>query len=139
MTQQQEEAQVDEVVDEVHLTEEESPYGVFIFGKKIEGGFAKFITALFTIFLLPLIFLFGLLIITSIVLLAFPAIAAAMLIALPIVLIFLCILLIALPVIVPLVTVISLITDRGKVYLGLKNKKFAIKVLGITFPPHADR
>ncbi len=135
---EQEEVQVNEneIVDEEtpFQEEEESPYGVFIFGKKVHG-FKKFLTALFSIFLLPPFILFGLLIVTSIVLLAFPLIS----IALPIVLLALCILLIALPVMVPLITVLSLITGKGKVHFGLKNKKFAIKMFGITFPPHADR
>ncbi len=124
-----EEEQVSEVAEE-----EESPYGVFIFGRKVHG-FAKFLTALFSIFLFPPFILFGLLIITSIVLLAFPLIS----IALPIVLLALCILLIALPVVLPLITVLSLITGRGKVHFGLKNKKFAMRIFGITIPPHADR
>ncbi len=130
-----EEEQVDEVTEETPFhEEEESPYGVFIFGKKVRG-FKKFLTALLSIFLLPPFILFGLLIVTSIVLLAFPLIS----IALPIVLLALCILLIALPVMVPLITVLSLITGKWKVHFGLKNKKFAIKIFGITFPPHADR
>ncbi len=124
----------DEVVEETPSTEEESPYGVFIFGKKVKG-FKKFLTALFSIFLLPPTILFGLLLITCIVLLAFPLIS----IALPIVLIALCILLIALPVMIPLITVLSLITGKGKVHFGLRNKRFAVKILGITFPPRADR
>jgi hypothetical protein len=136
---EQEEVQVNEneIVDEEtpFQEEEESPYGVFIFGKKVQNRFKKFLIALFSIFLFPPLILFGLLIITSIILLAFPLIS----IALPIVLIALCILLIALPVMVPLVTVLSLITGKGKVHFGLKNKKFAIKMFGITFPPHADR
>jgi hypothetical protein len=69
------------------------------------------------------------------VLIAFPLIS----IALPITLLSLCILLIALPVVIPFLTVITLITGKGKVYFGLKNKKFAIKALGITFPPHVGR
>ncbi len=129
-----EEEHVGEVAEETPFEEEESPYGVFIFGKKVHG-FAKFLTALFSIFLFPPFILFGLLIITSIVLLAFPLIS----IALPIVLLALCILLIALPVVLPLITVLSLITGRGKVHFGLKNKKFAMKIFGITIPPHADR
>ncbi|MFQ5712613.1 MAG: hypothetical protein ACE5GU_01105 [Candidatus Scalinduaceae bacterium] len=135
---EQEEVQVNEnkiVDEETPFQEEESPYGVFIFGKKVQNRFKKFLTALFSIFLFPPLILFGLLIITSIVLLAFPLIS----IALPIVLIALCILLIALPVMVPLITVLSLITGKWKVHFGLKNKKFAIKIFGITFPPHADR
>ncbi len=129
-----EEEQVGEVAEETPFEEEESPYGVFIFGKKVHG-FKKFLTALFSIFLFPPFILFGLLIITSVVLLAFPLIS----IALPIVLLTLCILLIALPVMLPLITILSLITGRGKVCFGLKNKKFAIRIFGITIPPHADR
>ena len=129
-----EEEHVGEVAEEIPFEEEESPYGVFIFGKKVHG-FTKFLTALFSIFLFPPFILFGLLIITSIVLLAFPLIS----IALPIVLLALCILLIALPVMLPLITVLSLITGRGKVHFGLKNKKFAMRIFGITIPPHADR
>ncbi len=129
-----EEEHVGEVAEETPFEEEESPYGVFIFGKKVHG-FAKFLTALFSIFLFPPFILFGLLIITSIVLLAFPLIS----IALPIVLLALCILLIALPVVLPLITVLVLITGRGKVHFGLKNRKFAMRIFGITIPPHADR
>lgn len=133
-TPSSEEEQVGEVTEEIPFKEEESPYGVFIFGKKVRG-FKKFLTALFSIFLFPPFILFGLLIITSVVLLAFPLIS----IALPIVLLALCILLIALPVVLPLITILSLITGRGKVDFGLKNKKFAIRIFGITLPPHADR
>jgi hypothetical protein len=129
-----EEDQVGEVTEEIPF-EEESPYGVFIFGEKVQGGFKKFLTAIFSIFLFPPLILFGLSIITCVVLLAFPLIS----IALPILLLTLCILLIALPVVLPLITVLSLITGRGKVHFGLKNKKFAIKIFGITIPPHADR
>jgi hypothetical protein len=129
-----EEEHVGEVAEETSFEEEESPYGVFIFGKKVHG-FKKFLTALFSIFLFPPFILFGLLIITSVVLLAFPLIS----IALPIVLLTLCILLIALPVVLPLITILALITGRGKVHFGLKNRKFAIRVFGITIPPHADR
>ena len=121
--------------EEVPFTEEEAPTGVFIFGNKIEGRFKKFLTTMFSIFLLPPTILFALLILTSVILLVFPLIA----IVLPIILIFFCILIISLPVMIPFFTIVSLITDKGKVCFGFKNKKFAIKVLGITFPRHADR
>lgn len=104
----------------------DSSNGVFIFGKKVEGGFKKFLTAVFSIFLLPPVVVFGLIILTTVVL-----------IILPITLLSLCMLFIALPVVIPFLTVISLITGKGNVHLGLKNKKFAIKVLGITLPPRA--
>ncbi len=129
------EEQISAVTEETPSLEEVSPSGVFIFGKRIESRFKKFITVLISIFLLPPVVLFGLLVITSVVLIAFPLIS----IALPITLLSLCILLIALPVVIPFLTVITLITGKGKIHFGLKNKKFAIKVLGVTFPPHADR
>lgn len=129
------EEQISAVTEETPSIEEISPSGIFIFGKRIEGRFTKFITALFSIFILPPVILFGLLVITSIVLIAFPLIS----IALPIALLSLCILLIALPVVIPFLTVISLIAGKGSIHFGLKNKKFAIKVLGVTFPPYADR
>jgi hypothetical protein len=129
------EEQISAVTEETPSIEEVSPPGVFIFGKRIESRFKKFITVVISIFLLPPVVLFGLLVITSVVLIAFPLIS----IALPITLLSLCILLIALPVVIPFLTVITLITGKGNVHFGLKNKKFAIKVLGITFPPHADR
>lgn len=124
-----------EISEETPPTEEEFFNGVFIFGKRVESGFKKLITALFTIFLLPPIILFGLLVITSVVLLAFPLIA----IALPIVLLALCMLLIAMPVVFPFITLMVLITGKGKIHFGLENKKFAIKIFGLTLPPHADR
>jgi len=129
------EAQISVVTEETPSIEEVSPSGVFIFGKRIESRFKKFITVLISIFLLPPVVLFGLLVITSVVLIAFPLIS----IALPIALLSLCILLIALPVVIPFLTVITLITGKGNVHFGLKNKKFAIKVLGITFPPYVGR
>jgi len=129
------EEQISTVTEETPSIEEVSPAGVFIFGNRIESRFKKFIMALFSIFLLPPVIVFGLLVLTSVVLIAFPLIS----IALPITLLSLCILLIALPVVIPFLTVISLITGKGKVHFGLKNKKFAIKILGITFPPHAGR
>lgn len=116
-------------------TSEDTSNGVFIFGNKVESNFKKFMTALFSIFLLPPVIVFGLSIITIVVLIAFPLIS----IILPITLLSLCILFIALPVVIPFLTVVSLITGKGKVHFGLKNKKFAIKVLGITFPPRAGR
>ncbi len=135
-----EDEQVSAVTEETpynynNIEEEVSSSGVFIFGKKIESRFKKFITVLISIFLLPPVVLFGLFVITSVVLIAFPLIS----IALPIMLLSLCILLIALPVVIPFLTVISLITGKGNVHFGLKNKKFAIKVLGITIPPYAGR
>ena len=129
------EEQFSAVTEETSSIEEVSPSGVFIFGKRIESRFKKFITILISIFLLPPVVLFGLFVVTSVVLIAFPLIS----IALPITLLSLCILLIALPVVIPFLTVITLITGKGKVHFGLKNKKFAIKALGITFPPHAGR
>ena len=129
------EEQIGAVTEETPSVEEVSPSGVFIFGKRIESRFKKFIMVLFSILFLPPVIVFGLLVITSVVLIAFPLIS----IALPITLLSLCILLIALPVVIPFLTVITLITGRGKVHFGLKNKKFAIKALGITFPPHAGR
>jgi hypothetical protein len=129
------EEQISAVTEETSSIEEVSLPGVFIFGKRIESRFKKFITVLFSIFLLPPVIVFGLLVLTSVVLIAFPLIS----IALPITLLSLCILLIALPVVIPFLTVVTLITGKGKVHFGLKNKKFAIKVLGITFPPHAGR
>ena len=131
----EEEQRTNRVAEELYLNKEDYQQGVFIFGKKIEGGFKKFLTALFTIFILPPAIIFGLLVLTSIVMLAFPLIFFA----LPIILLALCIILIALPVITPLVTVLTLITGRGKVHFGLKNKKFALKLMGLTFPPHAGR
>ncbi len=109
--------------------------GVFIFGNRIESRFKKFLTVIFSIFLLPPVIVFGLSVITIVVLIAFPLIS----IVLPITLLSLCILFILLPVVLPLLTIVALITGKGKVQFGLENKKFAIKVLGITIPPYAGR
>ena len=118
------------------LAKEEVPSsGVFIFGQKVESGFKKFLTAIFSIFILPPAIVFGLSVITAVVLIAFPLIS----IVLPITLLSLSILFILLPVVLPLLTIVALITGKGKVQFGLENKKFAIKVLGITFPPYAGR
>ncbi len=115
--------------------EEVSSSGVFIFGSRVESGFKKFMTAMFSIFLLPPVIVFGLSVITIVVLIAFPLIS----IVLPITLLSLCILFILLPVVLPLLTIVALITGKGKVQFGLENKKFAINVLGITFPPYTGR
>ena len=115
--------------------EKVSSSGVFIFGSKVESSFKKFMTAMFSIFLLPPAIVFGLSVITIVVLIAFPLIS----IVLPITLLSLCILFILLPVVLPFLTVVSLITGKGKVQFGLENKKFAIRVLGITIPPYAGR
>ena len=115
--------------------EKVSSSGVFIFGNKVESGFKKFMTAMFSIFLLPPAIVFGLSVITIVVLIAFPLVS----IVLPITLLSLCILFILLPVVLPFLTVVSLITGKGKVQFGLENKKFAIRVLGITIPPYAGR
>jgi len=115
--------------------EKVSSSGVFIFGNRIESGFKKFLTAIFSIFLLPPAIVFGLSIITAVVLIAFPLIS----IVLPITLLSLSILFILLPVVIPFLTVVSLITGKGKVQFGLEDKKFAIRVLGITIPPYAGR
>ncbi len=116
-------------------TEKVSLSGVFIFGNRIESRFKKFLTAMFSIFLLPPAIVFGLSVITVAVLIAFPLIS----IVLPITLLSLCMLFILLPVVIPFLTVVSLITGKGKIQFGLENKKFAIKVLGITMPPYAGR
>lgn len=129
------EQQVGPTAEETPLEAQATANGVFIFNQKVEGRLKKFLTALFTIFLLPPILIFALLVITSIILLAFPII----LMALPILLLVLCILFIALPIVIPFITVVTLITDKGKVHFGLKKKIFAIKVLGVSFPPYADR
>ncbi len=115
--------------------EDVSSSGVFIFGSRIESRFKKFMTALFSIFLLPPAIVFGLSVITIVVLIAFPLVS----IVLPITLLSLCILFILLPVVLPFLTVVSLITGKGKVQFGLENKKFAVRVLGITIPPYAGR
>jgi len=115
--------------------EEVSSSGVFIFGKKVKSGFKKFLMTMFSIFLLPPVIVFGLSVITIVVLIAFPLIS----IVLPITLLSLCILFILLPVVLPLLTIVALITGKGKVQFGLENKKFAVKVLGITIPPYAGR
>ncbi len=112
-----------------------SSSGVYIFGSRIESRFKKFMTAMFSIFLLPPAIIFGLSVITIVVLIAFPLVS----IVLPITLLSLCILFILLPVVLPFLTVVSLITGKGKVQFGLENKKFAIRVLGITIPPYAGR
>ncbi len=117
------------------VIEEVPPSGVFIFGNRIESRFKKFLTAMFSIFLLPPVIVFGLSVITIVVLIAFPLIS----IVLPITLLSLGILFILLPVVLPLLTIVALITGKGRVQFGLENKKFAIKVLGITIPPYAGR
>jgi len=117
------------------VAEEVSSSGVFIFGSRVESGFKKFMTAMFSIFLLPPAIVFGLSVITVVVLIAFPLVS----IVLPITLLSLCILFILLPVVLPFLTVVSLITGKGKVQFGLENKKFAIRVLGITIPPYSGR
>ena len=119
----------------VIAVEDVSSSGVFIFGNRIESRFKKFMTAVFSIFLLPPVIVFGLSVITIVVLIAFPLIS----IILPITLLSLCILFILLPVVLPLLTIVALITGKGKVQFGLENKKFAIKVLGITIPPYSGR
>jgi|TARA_B100001964_G_scaffold12202_1_gene12873 hypothetical protein len=118
-----------------HDVESVSSSGVYIFGSRVESRFKKFMTALFSIFLLPPAIVFGLSVITIVVLIAFPLVS----IVLPITLLSLCILFILLPVVLPFLTVVSLITGKGKVQFGLENKRFAIRVLGITIPPYAGR
>jgi hypothetical protein len=126
---------VSATAEEAFAVEEVSSSGVFIFGQKVESRFKKFLTAMFSIFLLPPVIVFGLSVITIVVLIAFPLIS----IVLPITLLSLCILFILLPVVLPLLTIVALITGKGKVQFGMENKKFAIKVLGITIPPYAGR
>lgn len=115
-------------IEATPTAEEEHPRGVFIFGRKVEGRFKKVLTALFSIFLFPPIILFSLVIIATVGLLAYPFMLLAI-----------CMFFIATPVILPFITIIVLITGKGTVHFGLKNKKFGIKVLGITLPPRADR
>lgn len=126
---------VSAAAEEALAVEEVSSSGVFIFGQKVESRFKKFLTAIISIFLLPPVIVFGLSVITIVVLIAFPLIC----IVLPITLLSLCILFILLPVVLPLLTIVALITGKGKVQFGLENRKFAIKVLGITIPPYAGR
>jgi hypothetical protein len=130
-----EEEKVGVETEKTIAVEEVSSSGVFIFGNRVESGFKKFLTVIFSIFLLPPVIVFGLSVITIVVLIAFPLIS----IVLPITLLSLCILFILLPVVLPLLTIVALITGKGKVQFGLENKKFAIKVLGITIPPYAGR
>ncbi len=131
----EEKVEVEDKTGNTFAVEEVSSSGVFIFGSRVESRFKKFMTALFSIFLLPPVIVFGLSVITIVVLIAFPLIS----IVLPITLLSLCILFILLPVVLPLLTIVALITGKGKVQFGLENKKFAIKVLGITIPPYAGR
>jgi len=122
------EQQLSKTIKEAPPVEEKSPSGVFVFGKKVENSFKKFIISLFSIFIFPPLILFGLAIMTCVGLIAYPFILLA-----------LCMLLIAMPVVLPFITLIVLITGKGKVHFGLKNKKLALKILGLTFPPNADR
>ncbi len=129
------EEKIELVAEDAISIGEDTSNGVFIFGKKVESRFKKFMTALFSIFLLPPTIIFGLLVITIVVLIAFPLIS----IILPITLLSLCILFIALPVVIPFLMVIYIITGQGKINFGLKNKKSARRVLGITLPTRAER
>lgn len=103
--------------------EEEYPGGLYISGRKIQGGFTKFCLALFSIFLLPFILVFGVCLATCAFLLVFPMLMAFF----PILLIGLFMLFIIIPVAVPVLVVYVMATERSMLLINSKGRLFSIQ------------
>ncbi len=103
--------------------EEEYPGGLYISGRKIQGGFKKFCLALFSIFLLPFILVFGVCLATCAFLLVFPMLMAFF----PVFLIGFFMFLIVIPVAVPVLMVYTMVTERVMFLINSKGYLFSLK------------
>ena len=115
------------------VAKEDTSSGVILYGKKISGFFKKGFWGIFSILILPPVFVFAFSIIVVMFMLIFPLLATVLLASIPVVFVTLFIFIIALPVLFPLLVLFLLITGKGRLLIGSEGKWFSIEMFGKTY------
>ena len=113
---------------------EDEQSGVFIFGKKIDGGFRKILFGILAITLIPPTFLFSIALLVCVTLLIFPLITIIIIAAFPATIFSFFILMAVLPVLFPAILIFLLITNKGRLSAFEEGKLLVLKIFKWTLP-----
>ncbi len=121
------------VFESSQAVQEDLSSGVILYGKKVSGVFGKGFWGIFSIAILPPIFVFAFGILVIICMLIFPLLAVVLVTSVPVVFATLSILVIALPILFPLLIIFLLITGKGKLLIGSEGKWFGLEMFGKSY------
>lgn len=107
--------------------------GVVLNGKKISGVFGKGFWGIFSIIILPPVFVFAIGIIIIVCMLVFPLLAVMLVASVPVVFVTLSIFAIAIPILFPLLVIFLLITGKGRLLIGSEGKWFRLEMFGKSY------
>lgn len=110
------------------------PSGVYIFGRKIEGKFTKFMFGLWAIFLMPPTFLFCIALLMCVFLLIYPLLTLIVFAVFPTIIFSILICLAVVPVVFPFIVIFLLFSGKGILSLFSEGKLFFLKFFRWTLP-----
>jgi hypothetical protein len=115
------------------VVQEELHSGVILYGKKVSGVFGKGFWGIFSIAILPPVFIFAFGILVIVCMLVFPLLAVVLVTSVPVVFVTLSIFAIALPILFPLLIIFLLITGKGRLLIGSEGKWFGLEMFGKSY------
>ncbi|MBI2471055.1 MAG: hypothetical protein HYV59_07415 [Planctomycetes bacterium] len=115
------------------VVQEDLSGGVILYGKKISGVFGKGFWGIFSIAILPPVFIFAFGILVIVCMLVFPLLAVMLVASVPVVFVTLSIFAIALPIVFPLLIIFLLITGKGRLLIGSEGKWFGLEMFGKSY------
>jgi hypothetical protein len=121
------------VSESSQVAQEDLSIGVILYGKKVSGVFKKGFWGIFSIAILPPVFIFAFGILVIICMLIFPLLAVVLVTSVPVVFVTLSIFAIALPILFPLLIIFLLITGKGRLLIGSEGKWFGLEMFGKTY------
>ncbi|HHT9113675.1 MAG: hypothetical protein HZA47_11155 [Planctomycetes bacterium] len=107
--------------------------GVILCGKKVSGVFKKGFWGIFSIAILPPVFIFAFGILVIVCMLIFPLLAVVLVTSVPVVFVTLSIFAIALPILFPLLIIFLLITGKGRLLIGSEGNWFGLEMFGKSY------
>lgn len=121
------------VSEGAEVVQEDLSSGVILYGKKVSGVFKKGFWGIFSIAILPPVFIFAFGILVIICMLIFPLLAVVLVTSVPVVFVTLSIFAIALPILFPLLIIFLLITGKGRLLIGSEGKWFGLEMFGKSY------
>lgn len=120
-------------IESPRVVQEDLSSGVILYGKKISGGFGKGFWGIFSIAVLPPVFIFACGILVMVCMLIFPLLVVVLAASIPVVFVTLTIFAIALPILFPLLIIFLLITGKGRLLIGSEGKWFGLEMFGKSY------
>ena len=121
------------VYEGTEVVQEDLSSGVILYGKKVSGVFKKGFWGIFSIAILPPVFIFAFGVLVIVCMLIFPLLAVVLVTSVPVVFVTLSIFAIALPILFPLLIIFLLITGKGRLLIGSEGKWFGLEMFGKSY------